>query len=266
MTVSSDTQLNDAAESAAQALALHLRRSGRAVALTGAGMSTECGIPDFRSPGSPWLANPPMPFAEFLASEAARREAWRRKFALDDHHKGAAPGPGHLALAELVRQGSVDVVITQNIDNMHQNAGVPADKVIELHGNGTYARCLDCGRRHELAYCRRALEEDGRAPSCEACDGRVKSATISFGQAMPQEEMRLATLAAGEADLILAIGSSLLVYPAAGLPLIARRRGMPFLILNRGQTGLDDEATERFDTEAGPVLTRLAALMRHRVN
>ena len=256
----------EAIETAAQSLALHVRRAKSFVVLTGAGMSTECGIPDFRSPGSPWLANPPMPYDRFLASEEARREAWRRKFALDDHHKGAVPGEGHRALARLVSEGIVKTVITQNIDNMHQTAGVPADKIIELHGNGTYACCLDCGRRHELAFCRRALEKDNRAPRCEACGGIVKAATISFGQAMPQEAMRRATLAAGSADLILAIGSSLLVFPAAGLPLLARDNGAVFLILNRGETGLDDEAHERFDVEAGPVLSRLASHLARRVN
>jgi NAD-dependent deacetylase len=253
-------------ETVAQALALHVRRAKAFVVLTGAGMSTECGIPDFRSPGSPWLDNPPMPFDRFLASKDARREAWRRKFTLDDHHKGAAPGVGHRALARLVNEGFVQMVITQNIDNMHQAAGIPADKVIELHGNGTYARCLDCGRRHELAFCRRMLEEENRAPCCEACGGIVKAATISFGQAMPQEEMRRALHAAGNADLVLAIGSSLLVYPAAGLPLVARDNGAVFLILNRGETGLDHEAHERFDVEAGPVLARLASHLARRVN
>src|SRR5580700_5680181 len=121
-------------EAAAQALALHMRRARRTVVLTGAGMSTECGIPDFRSPGSPWLKNPPMPFDQFLASEEARLEGWRRKFALDDHHKGAAPGVGHKALASLVGRDIVETVITQNIDNMHQNAGIAPEKVIELHG------------------------------------------------------------------------------------------------------------------------------------
>lgn len=257
---------SDAIEAAAHALALHVRRARGFVVLTGAGLSTECGIPDFRSPGSPWLTHPPMPFDRFVASEEARREAWRRKFALDDHHKGAVPGEGHLSLARLVNEGIVETVITQNIDNMHQAAGVPADKVIELHGNGTYARCLDCGTRHELASCRRMLEEENRAPCCEACGGIVKAATISFGQAMPQQEMRKATLAAGNADLMLAVGSSLLVYPAAGLPLLARDNGAVFLILNRGETGLDDEAHERFDVEAGPVLARLAAQLGRRVN
>jgi len=256
----------DEIEAAARSLALHVRRAKAFVVLTGAGMSTECGIPDFRSPGSPWLANPPMPFDRFVASEDARREAWRRKFTLDDHHKGALPGEGHHALARLVNDGVVDTVITQNIDNMHQTAGVPADKVIELHGNGTYARCLECGRRHELSFCRRMLEEENCAPRCEACGGIVKAATISFGQAMPQAEMQRAMLAAGNADLILAIGSSLLVYPAAGLPLVARENGAVFLILNRGETGLDDDAHERFDIEAGPVLARLAWHLSRRVN
>jgi NAD-dependent deacetylase len=253
-------------EIAARALALHVRRARGTVVLTGAGMSTECGIPDFRSPGSPWLTNPPMPYDQFLASEEARLEAWRRKFALDDHHEGAAPGPGHLALARLVRQGAVDMVITQNIDNMHQNAGIPAEKVIELHGNGTYARCLDCGQRHELPECRRAIECEHCAPRCRICGGIVKSATISFGQAMPQEAMQKAMTAMRGAELVLAIGSSLVVYPAAGLPLLARDNGAAFLILNRGETGLDGEASERFDAEAGPVLARLAALLGQRVN
>jgi NAD-dependent deacetylase len=258
--------VSDKVEAAAQTLALHLRRARSAVVLTGAGMSTECGIPDFRSPGSPWLANPPMPFDQFVASEGARLEAWRRKFALDDHHKGAAPGPGHKALAKLVSEGVVASIITQNIDNMHQNAGIVSDKVIELHGNGTYARCLDCGEHHDLGYCRRIVENEVRAPRCEVCGGIVKSATISFGQAMPQEEMRRATLAAREADVMLAIGSSLVVYPAAGLPLLARDCGATFLILNRGETGLDGEADERFDADAGPVLTRLATLLAYRAN
>jgi NAD-dependent deacetylase len=253
-------------ETVAHALALHMRRARRLVVLTGAGMSTECGIPDFRSPGSPWLDNPPMNFDAFMASEAARREAWRRKFVLDDHHRNAMPGPGHRALARLCQGGIVETVITQNIDNMHQNAGIAPEQVIELHGNGTYARCLDCGRRHELSTCRRMLEEENRVPSCESCGGILKSATISFGQAMPQEKMRAAIEAAGSSDLFLAIGSSLVVYPAAGLPLLARDNGAVFLILNRGETGLDDEASERFDIEAGPVLARLVELLEARVN
>ena len=216
-------------ETVAQALALHVRRAKAFVVLTGAGMSTECGIPDFRSPGSPWLDNPPMPFDRFLASKDARREAWRRKFRLDDHHKGAAPGVGH-RLARLVNEGFVEMVITQNIDNMHQAAGIPADKVIELHGNGTYARCLDCGRRHELAFCRRMLEEENRAPCCEACGGIVKAATISLAGRCRKRRCERCLAPAGTPISLLAIGSSLLVYPAAGLPLVARDNGAVFLI------------------------------------
>jgi NAD-dependent deacetylase len=260
-----DTAPDPAVEEAARSLAMHMRRSARTVVLTGAGLSTECGIPDFRSPGSPWLKNPPMPFDEFLASEAARLEAWRRKFALDDHHRGARPGPGHLGLARLVARGAVEAVITQNIDNMHQNAGIAPDKVIELHGNGTYARCLDCGHRHELGFCREALEA-GAAPRCVACEGIVKSATISFGQAMPEAETRRAMEAARGADLFLVVGSSLVVYPAAALPLVARDAGAAFVILNRGETGLDGEASERFDMAAGPVLARLAEIVGAPVN
>jgi NAD-dependent deacetylase len=253
------------AEAAAQSLAMHMRRAQNVVVLTGAGMSTECGIPDFRSPGSPWLKNPPMPYTVFLSSEDARLEAWRRKFALDDHHVGAKPGQGHMALARLVERNIVQTVITQNIDNMHQIAGISPDKIIELHGNGTYARCLDCGVRHELANCRRVLDK-GSAPRCQSCGGVVKTATISFGQAMPEEEMRRAAIAASGADLFLTIGSSLVVYPAAGLPLMAREAGAHFLILNKGQTGLDEKASERFDCEAGPVLSRLVPLLLARAN
>jgi NAD-dependent deacetylase len=192
---------------------------------TGAGISTESGIPDFRSPGSPWAQNMPLPFDRFMASAAARREAWRRKFAMDDLYRGARPSRGHRALAALVRQGKMPAVITQNIDGLHQEAGVPADKVIELHGNGTYASCLACGERHELAAIRPPFEESGEPPACRTCGGIVKSATISFGQAMPEAAMRRAQELALACDLFIALGSSLVVFPAAGLPVLAKRAG-----------------------------------------
>ena len=154
---------------------------------TGAGISTESGVPDFRSPGSPWMRNKPIPFEAFLRSAEARREAWRRKFAMDDLYRGARPSRGHRALAALVDAGKMPAVITQNIDGLHQEAGVAADQVIELHGNGTYATCLRCGRRHELDWVRSRFEATGEPPNCAACGGIVKSATISFGQAMPDE-------------------------------------------------------------------------------
>jgi NAD-dependent deacetylase len=176
--------------------------SARAVTgFTGAGISTESGVPDFRSPNSPWMRHKPIPFEAFLASAEARRESWRRKFAMDDLYRDARPNRGHLALAALVRSGQMPALITQNIDGLHQESGVPPERLIELHGNGTYAACLACGRRHELAWVRSQFESTGEPPACEACGGIVKSATIAFGQAMPEEAMRRAQAAALSCDL-----------------------------------------------------------------
>src|SRR3954468_7635946 len=209
------------------------------VGFTGAGISTESGVPDFRSPGSPWTRHTPIPFEGFTRSAAARREAWRRKIATDDLSRGAGPSRGHRALASLVARGRMPAVITQNIDGLHQRSGVPADRVIELHGNGTYAGCLSCGRRHELDWVRQRLETTGEAPDCEVCGGIVKSATVSFGQPVPGEAMRRAREVTLACDLFLAIGSSLVVYPAAALPVLAKRNGARLVIINREPTELD---------------------------
>jgi len=226
---------------------------------TGAGISTESGIPDFRSPGSPWTRKPPIPFQAFTGSADVRREAWRRKFAIDDLARGARPSRGHLALAALVAAGRMPAVITQNIDGLHQASGVRADRVIELHGNGTYAGCLSCGRRHELDWVRMRLEETGDAPDCDACGGIVKSATVSFGQAMPEAAMRQARALTLACDLFLAIGSSLVVHPAAGLPALAKRNGARLVIVNREATGLDRIADLVIRAEIGPALEPLIA-------
>src|SRR3989442_9667702 len=160
---------------------------------TGAGISTECGIPDFRSPGGLWTKNKPIPFEEFLSSQDMRNEAGRRRFAMDARFSAARPGRGHLALASLYRAGKAPAVITQNIDNLHQNSGISAEHVIELHGNNSYALCLDCGKRYELAWVRRQfVDAQERAPDCADCGGHIKTATISFGQAMPERELRRA--------------------------------------------------------------------------
>jgi NAD-dependent deacetylase len=226
---------------------------------TGAGISTESGVPDFRSPDSPWMRNKPIPFDDFLASEAARREAWRRKFVMDDLYRGARPSRGHLALASLVARGKMPAVITQNIDGLQQQAGVPGDQVIELHGNGTYATCLDCGARHELDWVRARFEATGEAPECRDCAGIVKSATISFGQAMPEEPMRRAQELTLACDLFLAIGSSLVVYPAAGFPVLAKRNGAALVIVNREPTEMDEIADLVINAEIGDVLAPLIA-------
>lgn len=241
--------------SPATALAELLAASRRAVVFTGAGISTESGIPDFRSPGGIWTRMAPIQFQDFMASEDARREAWRRKFAVDETISQAAPNAGHRAVAELVRRGVVSAVVTQNIDNLHQASGVPADKVIELHGNGTYATCLDCGTRHDLAVIKQSFLGRDELPLCRECGGIVKTATISFGQAMPEGPMARAEEETLACDLFLAIGSSLQVYPAAGFPVLARRNGASLVILNREETPLDDYADLVIHDEIGPTLS-----------
>ena len=228
----------------------------RIVAFTGAGISTESGIPDFRSPGGVWTRYKPIYFDDFMASDEMRRESWRRKFATDETLLKAEPNAGHRALAKLVEQGRMSAIITQNIDGLHQRSGVPDSKVIELHGNTTYATCLDCGHRHELAPIRRAFLEDGRLPLCEKCEGIVKTATISFGQAMPEVPMLRAQEETLACDLFIVLGSSLVVYPAAGFPQLARRNGAKFVIVNRDPTDQDDDADLVIHKEIGPTLSR----------
>jgi NAD-dependent deacetylase len=212
------------------------------VPFTGAGISTECGIPDFRSPGGLWTKNQPIAFDEFLSSADMRNESWRRRFAMDTLFSTAQPGYGHRALASLHRLGKIPAVITQNIDNLHQASGFAGDNVVELHGNTTFATCLDCSRRYELTWVKERFEASGCAPDCAACGGFIKTATISFGQAMPEAAMRRAEALASNCDLFLAIGSSLVVWPAAGFPLLAKRSGARLVIINRDATDFDDIA------------------------
>ena len=223
-------------------LADWLASAASAVVFTGAGISTESGIPDFRSPGGIWSRYKPVMFEDFLRSESARRDSWRLKFQFDESLREAAPNRGHRAVAELVRRGTASTVITQNVDGLHQAAGVPDAQVIELHGNTTYAHCLDCGLHHELAPIRAAFLRDETLPVCNACGGLVKTATISFGQSMPEAAMARAEQATLACDLFLVLGSSLVVQPAAGFPLLARRRGARLVIVNRDPTPLDEVA------------------------
>ena len=211
----------------------------RAVVFTGAGISTECGIPDFRSPGGFWTRYKPIDFSEFLASEETRLEAWRRFLMIRETISQAEPGPSHRAVARLMERGHVASVITQNIDGLHQASGIPPERIIEIHGNGTYAKCLSCGLRHEIGWVKQQIEGAARAPACTGCGGIVKSATISFGQAMPEQEMADARAATLNADLFISIGSSLQVFPAAGFPVLAKQNRTPLVILNREETGLD---------------------------
>jgi len=242
-------------ETAVDALKRLLEGARTIAPFTGAGISTECGIPDFRSPGGVWTKNRPVPFDEFVASREMRNESWRRRFAMDEQFALAKPGRGHLALATLYRLGKAPAVITQNIDNLHQISGIAPEHVIELHGNTSYALCLDCGMRYELNWVREKFRDGGeQAPGCVECGGHIKTATISFGQAMPEREMQRAEQLTLDCDLFLAIGSSLVVWPAAGFPLMAKRNGARLVIINREGTDFDEMADLVVREDIGTVL------------
>ena len=226
----------------------------RAVVFTGAGISTESGIPDFRSPNGIWTKYKPVYFQDFLASEEARRETWRRKILFDKDLEGAEPNRGHRAVAELVKRGKVASVITQNVDGLHQSASVPDEQVIELHGNATYATCLVCATRHELAPIKAAFAADGALPLCRFCGGIVKTATIAFGQPMPEDAMRRAHEETLACDLFIVAGSSLVVFPAAGFPALARENGARLAIVNRERTEMDSVADLVLNRDIGPTL------------
>ncbi|MGH7087550.1 MAG: SIR2 family NAD-dependent protein deacylase [Stellaceae bacterium] len=244
-----------------EALGALIARAREIVTFTGAGISTESGVPDFRSPGGLWTKQTPIDFGSFLASESARRESWRRRFESDPIFRNARPNRGHRAVAALIARGKAHHVITQNIDGLHQASGIPPDRVIELHGNTTYALCLDCEARHEILDLKPQFECDGAAPRCGRCGGFVKTATVSFGQAMPEAAMRRAEATTVAADLFIAIGSSLVVYPAAGFPEAAKRRGAALAIVNRDPTHLDGVADALVNRAIGDALGRVVGVL-----
>lgn len=247
--------------SAAAALAHHIKAANSIVVFTGAGISTESGIPDFRSPGGVWSKMKPIMFQDFVGSREARREAWTRVFNRTAGWTGAQPNAGHHAVAELLKVGKVKSIITQNVDNLHQDSGAPPDDVIEVHGNASYAKCLECAQRYEFAD----LEPRWRADeeiTCTLCNGLLKTATISFGQPIPEEQMARATWHAEHCDLFLVLGSSLVVFPAAGLPLIAKQAGAKLVIINREPTEFDRMSDLVLHEDIGPLLTETLALVR----
>ena len=239
-------------------LARMIADARRIVVFTGAGISTESGIPDFRSPGGVWSRMKPIYFQDFVNDPAKRREAWRRTFTGAAGWTGAKPNAGHYAVARLVETGKAKAVITQNVDNLHQDSGVPHDKVIELHGNASYAKCLECEERHALEDLKDSFLKAGEIPYCRRCGGLVKTATVSFGQSMPTEAMARAQKASLACDLFLVLGSSLVVYPAAGFPLIAKRNGAALAIVNREPTELDRYADLVLNEEIGAVMAEVA--------
>jgi NAD-dependent deacetylase len=234
-----------------------IEKARRVAIFTGAGISTESGIPDFRSPGGVWSRMSPIYFQDFVRREAKRREAWERAFGGRAGWTGREPNAGHYACARLVASGKAAAVITQNVDNLHQHAGAPAEKVIELHGNASYATCLDCGLRHELADLKALYQATGDLPACRECGGIVKTATISFGQPMPELPMARARVETLACDLFLVLGSSLVVYPAAGFPLMAKENGAALVIVNREPTEQDILADLVLHDEIGPVMSEV---------
>lgn len=241
-----------------------LREARRAVVFTGAGISTESGIPDFRSPGGVWSQNKPVYYDEFLASAEARFEYWRQKALAADDFVRAEPNAGHLTLARWEQQGRVRGVITQNIDGLHQQAG--SSRVLELHGTVRWIACVDCGERFEPLPLMQQFRDRQTVPDCPACGGRLKSATVSFGQSLPPEVLEESIAWARESDLFLAIGSSLVVHPAAGLPEIARRAGAKVVIINRDPTDQDATAQAVIREGIGATLTAIDGAMQRDSN
>jgi len=219
-----------------------IKKANNIVIFTGAGISTESGIPDFRGPQGIWKSSTPIYFQDFISSEEVRRESWKRKFFNKDIIKTAKPNTGHIAVSEIINTNASAHLITQNVDNLHQDAGVPQSKITEIHGNATYATCLDCKIRYELEPIKRAFLGKGIIPSCLSCGGIVKQATISFGQSMPELGMQIAQMKIVKCDLFISIGTSLVVYPVAGFPKLAKEIGAKVIIINNEPTDYDNIA------------------------
>lgn len=223
--------------------------------VTGAGISTESGIPDYRGPQGVWKTKRPVEFGDFVASEASRVEYWAQKAESADLIRDAQPGAVHRAAVDLERSGKLEAIVTQNVDGLHTDAGSSASKVIEVHGTTREAACLTCGARVPVEEPLAEFEETGVPPRCRACGGLLKPATISFGQTLHELTVVRAVQAADRTDLVIALGTTLSVYPAAEIPLRAARRGVPYAIVNRGRTDHDrhPSVTVRIDGEVGAV-------------
>jgi len=222
--------------------AARVRLSRKIVFFTGAGISTESGVPDFRSPGGVWTKYQPVLFQDFLTSESARIQHWQLKKATYELFKTVKPNIGHTAIREFELRGRLLGLITQNIDGLHKLAGMSDEKLVELHGTDRLVTCLKCGKRYEPAAVYENLGESFAAPTCDACGGYLKSANVSFGQSMPAEAMQRAQAWSEQAEIFIVIGSSLQVQPAASFPVIAKRSGALLAIVNRDETPLDDLA------------------------
>jgi len=227
----------------------------RLLVFTGAGISTNSGIPDFRGPQGIWQTRQPVYFDKFLTSEEARIEYWDYKLESWPSMRDARPNAVHHAIVDLHRAGKLLAVVTQNIDGLHQMAGLPEEHVVELHGTNRWIECLTCKRRFEPQPLFDAFASTLRAPRCPHCAGWLKPATISFGQNLDPKTLEAAERVAMECDAVIALGSTLSVYPAAAFPLTAARRGVPYAIVNRGPTEHDGfpEVTVRHDGDVGVI-------------
>jgi len=237
-------------------IARKIAEAGRNIVFTGAGVSTESGIPDFRGKGGIWDRFKPVYYDEFMSSRDARIEHWRQKMELYDGLMRAKPNPAHVGITVLHRMGLVEAVITQNIDGLHQAAGLPADKVIELHGNTTRAVCVSCGTLFSIQEIRQRIRAGDPAPECR-CGGYIKTDTVSFGQAMPAAEMKRAAEFARTADVFLVIGSTLIVQPAASLPALAKQAGAFTAIINLSETPYDEMFDVLIRGKAGDAMQRI---------
>ena len=241
-------------EHAIMTLAALLTEARQGIAFTGAGISTASGIPDFRSPNGLWTRYKPVFFDDFLRSQEARRQCWKMHLELGAAMGDVKPNSGHGALARLVDLGILSHVITQNVDGLHQAAGVAEDRVVELHGNAGHAVCLTCGQRHDLEPIKVRFAQDETPPLCPECGGFLKMATISFGQSVPEAAKAKAMALARNCDLCLVLGSSLVVYPAAGIPMLAKTSGARLVIINREPTDLDHMADLVIHDDLGPII------------
>lgn len=238
-----------------------VRASRRMVVFTGAGISTESGIPDYRGPNGVWKTNR-IPTVENVRTDpAGREERWAQQREHYPHMLAREPNAGHQAIAHLERSGRVEAIVTQNIDGLHQKAGSDPDRVLELHGSSHWARCMRCGRRFPMAEIVDRVAAGEADPHCEVCGGVLRSSTILFGESLPEETLRRAVQASASADMMLVVGSSLVVKPAAQLPVLARRNGAGLVIVNREPTPLDEIAHAVVRGEAGPVLATLVGLV-----
>ncbi len=228
------------------------------VFFTGAGISTNSGIPDFRGPKGIWKTSQPIYFQDFVNSEKKRKESWERKFSNELNINKAKPNLGHQKIAEVMKKKDLSHLITQNVDNLHQDSGVDDDQITELHGNATYAKCLDCQLRYDLAELKESFLRTKEPPQCGECNGLIKTATISFGQPMPEEEMVIAQKKSISCDLFICVGTSLVVFPAADLPVLAKETGSKLVIINNEPTQMDHIADLVINRDISEVFSEIS--------